>query len=288
MKVDNAVIMAAGISSRFAPISYECHKALIEVKGEILIERQIEQLREAGIKEIIIVTGYMAEKFMYLKKKYNIEIVYNPEYLTRNNNGSIYAVKNYLKNTYICSADNYFSENPFEREVDESYYSVVFSRGYTKEWCVYEDKEGYINNVKIGGDNAWYMVGHTFWSQEFSKKFIEILEKIYNFEDTKSYLWEDIFVQHLEELKMKVRKYPPNTIFEFDSLDELRVFDDSYIEDSRSEILKDLSRKLMVKEGEINNIIPCKNKNTSAQGFQFEVNKNKYEYFYEEGRIREI
>ena len=38
MKVDNAIIMAAGTSSRFAPISYERHKALIEVKGEILIE----------------------------------------------------------------------------------------------------------------------------------------------------------------------------------------------------------------------------------------------------------
>ena len=38
MKVDNAIIMAAGTSSRFAPLSYERPKALIEVKGEILIE----------------------------------------------------------------------------------------------------------------------------------------------------------------------------------------------------------------------------------------------------------
>ena len=49
MKVDNAIIMAAGTSSRFAPLSFERHKALIEVRGEILIERQIRQLREAGI-----------------------------------------------------------------------------------------------------------------------------------------------------------------------------------------------------------------------------------------------
>ena len=37
MKVDNAIIMAAGTASRFAPLSYELSKALIEVKGEILI-----------------------------------------------------------------------------------------------------------------------------------------------------------------------------------------------------------------------------------------------------------
>lgn len=45
IKVKNAVIMAAGTSSRFAPLSYEKPKALIRVKGEVLIERQIMQLR---------------------------------------------------------------------------------------------------------------------------------------------------------------------------------------------------------------------------------------------------
>ena len=68
MKVNNAIIMAAGTASRFAPLSFEKPKALIEVRGEILIERQIRQLRQAGITEIIIVTGYMADQFEYLKE----------------------------------------------------------------------------------------------------------------------------------------------------------------------------------------------------------------------------
>lgn len=67
-QVDNAVIMAAGLSSRFAPLSYERPKALITVKGEVLIERQIRQLREAGIREIILVAGYKKEQFYYLGK----------------------------------------------------------------------------------------------------------------------------------------------------------------------------------------------------------------------------
>ena len=46
-KVDNAIIMAAGLSSRFAPLSYEKPKGLYGVKGEILIEREIEQLKSA-------------------------------------------------------------------------------------------------------------------------------------------------------------------------------------------------------------------------------------------------
>ena len=83
-KVDNAVIMAAGTASRFAPLSYETHKALITVKGEVLIERQIRQLKEAGVPEIYIVTGYKSEQFEYLKEKFGVHLVHNSEYLVRN------------------------------------------------------------------------------------------------------------------------------------------------------------------------------------------------------------
>lgn len=51
----NAIILAAGKSSKFAPFTYEKPKGLFCVKGEILIERQIEQLQNAGIKDIYIV-----------------------------------------------------------------------------------------------------------------------------------------------------------------------------------------------------------------------------------------
>ena len=48
----NAIIMAAGMSSRFAPLSYEIPKGLLKVKNEVLIERQIKQLQEKGINDI--------------------------------------------------------------------------------------------------------------------------------------------------------------------------------------------------------------------------------------------
>ena len=228
MIVDNAIIMAAGTSSRFAPLSYEKHKALTVVKGEVLIERQIEQLKEAGIDDIFIVTGYKKEQFDYLIEKYDVKLFYNQKYLTRNNNGSIYCVKDIIRNSYICSSDNYYVINPFEKEVDFSYYAAEYAVGHTNEWCMDEDENGYISNVTIGGEDKWYMMGHTFWGEEFSKNFISILEKEYNYPETKDKLWEKIFMAHLDVLKMKIRKYEPRQIFEFDSLDELREFDNSY------------------------------------------------------------
>lgn len=62
-KVKNAIIMAVGMSSRFSPFSYEKTKGLLMVEGEILIEREIKPLYDAGIEDITIVVGYMKEKF---------------------------------------------------------------------------------------------------------------------------------------------------------------------------------------------------------------------------------
>ena len=60
-QVDNAIIMAAGYSARCMPLSNVMPKGLFRVKDEILIEREIDQLVEAGITEIIVVTGFMSE-----------------------------------------------------------------------------------------------------------------------------------------------------------------------------------------------------------------------------------
>ena len=279
-KVDNAIIMAAGTSSRFAPLSYEKHKAMTQVRGEVLIERQIRQLKEAGIPEIIIVTGYKAEQFDYLKDKFGVKLVHNPDYLIRNNNSSIWAVRDFIKNSFICSSDNYFDKNPFENEVDGSYYAAQYIEGETSEWCMEEDSEGYITDVTVGGSNAWYMLGHVFWSEDFSRRFLEILEAEYDLPGTADKLWETIFMDHLDELKMKIRKYSPDIIYEFDTIDELRLFDPSYKEDTRSVILKKTAEKLGVNEADIVNITSFKTDSTAAAGFEFDCPKGHFKYLY--------
>ena len=286
MKVDNALIMAAGTSSRFAPLSYEKPKSLIKVKGEILLERQIRQLKEAGITEIFIVTGYKAEDFAYLKEKFNVKFIYNPDYLTRNNNGSIWAAKDIIKNTYICSSDNYFAVNPFETDVAECYYAAEYASGHTAEWCMQEDAEGNISAVTLGGELAWYMLGHAFWSETFSKEFLNILQKEYNLPETKDKLWEKIFMAHLDVLKMKIRKYPPNVIFEFDTMDELREFDSSYKINTRSAIMKKIANELNIEESEMVHLAAIKCVNNEAIGFSFECPKGYFTYYYENGKLQ--
>lgn len=285
-KVDNAVIMAAGMSSRFAPLSLETPKALIEVRSEVLIERQIHQLQEAGIREIYIVTGYMGEKLSYLKGKLGVELIQNDAFMERNNHSSIYAARDVIHNTYICSADNYFLTNPFEAYVDESYYAGLLASGATKEWCMQTDADGYINCVTVGGCNSWYMLGHTFWDERFSSDFLRFLDEEYEWPQTKNMFWEDIFIRHLDVLNMKLRKYPHDCIFEFDSLDELRLFDSSYIADTRSPLLKSIARQLGGTEAEITQIIPLKSSGSMDGGIEFLFRDQRYSYRYENKILR--
>ena len=124
-KVKNALIMAAGMSSRFVPLSLEKPKGLLVVKNEVLIERQIEQLQEAGIHDIVIVLGYKKESFFYLEDKYKgLTILINPSFHLKNNIETLYLAQKYIGNTYICSSDDYFTENPFTDYVYQSFYAA--------------------------------------------------------------------------------------------------------------------------------------------------------------------
>ena len=257
-EVKNAIIMAAGLSSRFAPISYEKPKGVLKVRGEVLIERQIHQLMEAGVTDITVVVGYKKEYFFYLAAKYGVKIVVNPDYATRNNNSTLWCVKDQLDNTYICSSDDYFTQNPFEHYVFGAYYSATYVAGETNEWCLKEGRGGRITGVEIGGSNSWIMLGHVFFDRKFSKKFVDILEEVYDKPETIDMLWEEIYVRHIKELSMSIRKYPAGVIYEFDSLDELRQFDPAFIENIDSEIFDNIVSVLHCQKKDIHGFYPLK------------------------------
>ncbi|MBD5164680.1 NTP transferase domain-containing protein [Helicobacter sp.] len=274
----NAIILAAGTSSRFVPLSAEIPKGLLKVKGEIMIERQIRQLKDAGIRDITVVTGYMAEKFEYLREKMEVRLVHNEDYDRYNNISSVVRVLDNLGNTFICSSDNYFPENVFLKSRDQSFYSSLFANGDTKEYCLEIDENDNIRGVTIGGHNAWYMIGHVFLSENFSRLFKQILNEEYLIPENRNLYWEDIYIKYIDKLpKMKVQKYHDYEIKEFDTLDELREFDKTYISDTRSKILKKIASQLQCTESELSNFKKIPNSDNKIS-FSFFVREKEYVY----------
>ncbi len=276
-RVTGAVIMAAGLSSRFAPISYERPKGTLKVRGEILVERQIRQLHEAGITNIALVVGYKKEYFFYLADKYGVDIVINREYATRNNNGSLWLVKDRLDNTYVCSSDDYFTTNPFEPYVYKSYYSANYVEGPTDEWCIKTGPGDRITGATVGGKDAWVMLGHVYFDRVFSAKFREILEQVYHLPETVSKLWESIYLDHIKSFDMVIRRYPDGVIHEFDSVDELRDFDPLFMENVDSEVFDHIAETLGCAKSEIRDFYPLKQGITNLS-CHFAVGDNEYVY----------
>ncbi len=120
----NAIILAAGYGMRMVPINMETPKGLLEVKGEVLIERTIRQLHEAGVTEIYLVVGFMKESYEYLSDKYGVELIVNPEYAGKNNLHSLARALPQLSNTYVIPCDIWCGVNPFRRQELYSWYMV--------------------------------------------------------------------------------------------------------------------------------------------------------------------
>ena len=274
----NAIILAAGTASRFVPLSQECPKGLLEVKGEILIERQIRQLQEAGISDICVVVGYKAEIFEYLKQKFGVELVFNEDYARYNNTSSMIRVLDKLGNTYICSSDNYFPQNVFKENPEQSYYSALYAEGPTSEYCLNTDETDCIRSVEIGGKDSWYMVGHVYFSKDFSDRFKELLRKEYYHDETRLGYWEDVYIKNIANLPlMRVNRYKEGEIKEFDNLDELREFDASYASDTRSKTIKMIANRLGCGESEMTGFTKMANKGNHVR-FSFRINESTYVY----------
>lgn len=277
--------MAAGTSSRFVPLSEQTPKGLLEVRGEILIERQIRQLHEAGIRDITVVVGYKAEMFGYLREKFGVRTVMNEDYARFNNTSSLVRVLDRLEDTFICCSDHYFTENVFKDASADSYYSALFSEGKTGEYCLETDDAGWIKDVQIGGEGQWYMAGHVYFNKAFSSKFRSILSSEYENEKVRKGYWEDLYISHIGELPMKMKKYSSKVIHEFDSLDELRLFDPSYIENTRSSVLEEISRILGRSQAEMTNFRRVEQK---EGGLSFSFNCGKDLYLYDGLTIRKM
>ena len=231
-KVTNAIILAAGKSKRFKPISDYCPKGLSIVKGEVLVERQIKQLQAIGITDITLVVGYKKEMFFYLADKYDVKIVINEQYDTQDNVSSLRLVLDQLDNTYICSVDNYYPENLFNTYEYRGYYSTVYVENNSDEWVVRTDENGLINDVNIGAPRGHIMLGFVYFDREFSENFRRVILDVEGIDEYNHHVWEYLYMKHLDTLKLEIKEFDKNSILEFDTIGDAINFDKDFLENN--------------------------------------------------------
>ena len=231
-KVTNAIILAAGKSKRFKPISDYCPKGLSIVKGEVLVERQIKQLQAVGVTDITLVVGYKKEMFFYLADKYDVKIVVNEQYDTQDNVSSLRLVLDQLDNTYICSVDNYYPDNLFNTYEYRGFYSTIYVENNIGEWVVRTDKSGLIKDVNIGAPSGHIMLGFVYFDRAFSENFRQVMKDVEGVDEYNHHVWEYLYMKHLDTLKLEIKEFDKNSILEFDTIEDAINFDKDFLENN--------------------------------------------------------
>lgn len=222
-----AILLAAGMGTRLRPLTLETPKPLIKVNGESMIERQIRSLREIGIDEIIVVTGYLKEKFEFLKEKYGVKLIYNDKYNIYNNIYTMYLVKDYLKNSYVIEGDIYLNKNFLKKDIEMSSYFSAPKYGYSNEWILRSDKEDNVINIETGSEDGEYiMCGVSYWNESDASFIVNKLEECIGSRNFTDLFWDDIVKDNIGNMNIKIEKIKDNDVYEIDSLEDLQKIND--------------------------------------------------------------
>ena len=265
----NAILLAAGYGMRMIPIQKEGPKALLCVKGEKLIERQIRQLQKVGIRDITIVVGFMKEKFEYLIDLFGVKLVVNPLYYRKNNLASLALVRDRIANTYILPCDLYCAQNPFSTSELYSWYLMSDLPDAESGVRINRKKE----IVKTTGGEGLSMVGISYLCGEDAERVranLAAYDRNPRFDDC---FWEEALYEK-NKMFVKARQISAGDVIEINTFEELRAVDDTSSH-LHSDALSLIASCLHCKEAELSEIQVLK-KGMTNRSFSFTCRGDKY------------
>lgn len=107
-----AIIVAAGFEKNFWPLNQDRPKAMLEIKGKSILERQVEVLRGAGIEKIVVVGGYQGDKIHIP----GVTVVLNKGYKTGGMLKSLFCAQEAMTDGFVfCYGDVLFEDHVVEK-----------------------------------------------------------------------------------------------------------------------------------------------------------------------------
>ena len=228
-RVKRAIFIAAGFGTRLVPITFNTPKPLVRVHGKRIIDGLIDACLDAGINEIFIVRGYLAEQFDQLLYKYPmIKFLENPVYNEANNISSSMCARYMLSNAYVFEADLLISNPKIIKKYHYTSNFLAIKKDRTDDWCV-DVKDGIIVNEKVGGIDCWQLVGISYWNDEDGHKLSYDIKEVYEQPGGKERYWEQVpLVYCKNHYKVEVRECFDEDIIEIDTFRELKAIDKTY------------------------------------------------------------
>lgn len=228
-RVKRAVLIAAGFGTRLVPITLNTPKPLIRVQGQRIIDSLLDAVIDAGIEEIFIVRGYLAEQFDQLLYKYpQIKFIENPLYNEANNISSAYMAREILGNSYVLESDIlvYNTDLVTKYQYGSNYLGVPVSM--TDDWC-FKTKRGIITDMLLGGVDCHHMYGISYWTEEDGRKLADDIVSAFEMPGGKERYWDEVALKYFSHnYNVHIRECSFDDIIEIDTFRELQELDKSY------------------------------------------------------------
>jgi len=127
-----AIILAAGRGSRLHPYTESCPKCLTELGDKTLLDRQIATLRQCGISDIIIATGYLGD----MLQRPDVECINNPRWSETNMVESLFCAESrFNEDILVAYSDIVYQPRVLEALLNsDKDISVVVDRQWRALW----------------------------------------------------------------------------------------------------------------------------------------------------------
>jgi UDP-N-acetylglucosamine diphosphorylase / glucose-1-phosphate thymidylyltransferase / UDP-N-acetylgalactosamine diphosphorylase / glucosamine-1-phosphate N-acetyltransferase / galactosamine-1-phosphate N-acetyltransferase len=178
MKVDKAVILAAGRGTRMRKLTAELPKPMIEVRGKPVLQHIIEGLHDAGIRDLLLVVGYRADvvrDFFGDGSRYNVAIQYVTQMVQDGTGRVVELARDFVGNRAFILAygDILVAPANYKRVVDlpddvEAFLTVTRGEDVTKGGAVFLNDEMNLVDLREKPEpgeptSPWYNAGlYTF------------------------------------------------------------------------------------------------------------------------------
>ncbi|MFA6504633.1 MAG: sugar phosphate nucleotidyltransferase [Treponemataceae bacterium] len=217
----NAIILAAGMGTRLRPLTNERPKSLVEIAGESFFSRQIKQLREAGITDITVVTGYKAEAFAPWYGQDGLSFIHNPVFDSRNNLWSMLIVRERLGDTVVLDGDVRLADGLIPRvSPATSRWFVGYRDDMKSEWVVRVDGNDRVTRVDVAGGSGWILTGLSYWSKSDGQFLSGAIEEASKGPESDTIFWDEIPRRSLDFLDVRAQKIGGSDWAEIDTIED--------------------------------------------------------------------
>ncbi len=244
-KIEQAIILVAGMGARLKPLTEKAPKPLTEVNGTSILSNALKNLYAVGVREVTLVTGYMRGTLMQAAEAANpglkLKEVYSPDFAETNNMYSLWQAREQLSHDcFLLEGDVFFSSSILplfydnSPDDDKSYWFVDRFSAESNGCMLRTENNGQVGYLEIirdtppqGLENCFKSIGILAVRKQLGVKLVRWLEE--DISRGKTGVYYDLVLQpRLQEAGLHVLNVQGHKWVEIDDVDDLVMAEEKF------------------------------------------------------------